>query len=166
MAARFHQLPAGPDHRRRVRHVFQHFHARHHIEGLRLLDRQLLHRHLTVFEIVHPGLSGMQASDGQRRFAHVDAQHLRTPARHRFGQNTAAAAHVQHTLAAQRGAFVNPVQPQRVDLVQRLEFGVGVPPAGGQRFKLGDFGGIDIGCGHDGGPEGVWRKYNGKRVGK
>src|SRR5690606_4584266 len=44
-----------------------------------------------------------------------------------------------------------PVDPQRVDLVQRLELAFHVPPAVGKGFELGDFGAINVA--HDGFPE-------------
>jgi hypothetical protein len=65
-------------------------------------------------------------------------------ARHRLGQDAAPAAHVEHRLAAQAGQFVDPAQAQRVDLVQRPELAVRVPPAVGKVTELGEFLHVDV----------------------
>jgi hypothetical protein len=108
--------------------------------------RQRLGGDLAVVEVLHPGLQRMQARHAQRLGGQVDARHVRRLARHRFGQDAAAAADVEHRLAAQAGQFVDPVQAQRVDLVQRAELAVRVPPAVGQITELGKFLGVDVSC--------------------
>jgi carbamoyl-phosphate synthase large subunit len=55
-----------------------------------------------------------------------------TLARHGVGQNAAAAAHIQRFCACQGRQFGDPVQTQRVDLVQGPKLALGVPPAVGQ----------------------------------
>ena len=70
----------------------------------------------------------------------------RPPAGHALGEDAATAADVEHALAKQAAALVgDPVKAHRVDLMQRLEFALHVPPAGGDGFKFGDFCQIDIG---------------------
>src|SRR5690606_32855993 len=81
----------------------------------------------------------------------VDAGDGGASASHGLAEDAAAAAHVQHLLAGQADALIDPVDPQRVDLVQRLELAFHVPPAVGEGFELGDFGAIDVA--HDGFPE-------------
>nr|GFD22563.1 hypothetical protein [Tanacetum cinerariifolium] len=41
-------------------------------------------------------------------------------------------------------ALVDPVDPQGVDVVKRLEFTVAIPPAMGQGLEFGDFGVVDV----------------------
>jgi hypothetical protein len=40
--------------------------------------------------------------------------------------------------------LVNPASAQRIDVVKRFEFAVGVPPAGRQFLKFGDFISVDV----------------------
>ncbi|MNT71263.1 hypothetical protein D3C72_2097300 [compost metagenome] len=90
----------------------------------------------------------MQACNLQGFFSQIDAGHLGAAAGHRFGQDAAAAAHVQHLLPAKAArAFLDPFQPKRVDGVQRLELAFRVPPPAGQGAELVEFGlvGVD-GC--------------------
>ncbi|MNP49247.1 hypothetical protein D3C76_1434220 [compost metagenome] len=86
----------------------------------------------------------MQLGDRQRRLAHVDAGDRGAAQGHGFAEDAATATHVQHFLAGQADALVDPVDAQRVDFVQRLELAFAVPPAVGQRFELGDFGAVDV----------------------
>jgi hypothetical protein len=59
------------------------------------------------------------------------------PAGHALGEDAAAAADVEHALAKQAAALVgDPVKAHRVDLMQRLEFALHVPPAGGDGLNL------------------------------
>jgi hypothetical protein len=80
----------------------------------------------------------------QRRFAHVDAGDRGAALGHGFAEDAAAAADVEHFLAGQADALVNPVDAQRVDVVQRFELAFAVPPAMGQGFEFGDFGVVDV----------------------
>ena len=71
----------------------------------------------------------MQLGDAQAFLAKVDARHLGAAPRHRLGEDAAAAADVEHLLAGEAGGAVDPFQAQRVDLVQRPELALRVPPA-------------------------------------
>jgi hypothetical protein len=86
----------------------------------------------------------VQFGDLERLLRQVDAADGGAGAGHRFGQDAAAAADVEHLLAGQRRQLVDPLQAQRVDLVQRPEFGIRVPPAVGEFGKFGDFGGVYV----------------------
>ena len=57
---------------------------------------------------------------------------LRAARGHAFGQDAAAAADVEHVLAAQAGDAVDVVEPQRIDFVQRLELARRDPTSGGR----------------------------------
>ena len=94
----------------------------------------------------------MLPRDAQRQLGKIDAGHLRASGRHGFGQDAAAAADVQRLAVTQAGEGFDPLQPMRVDAVQRAELRVFVPPAIGQGIEAGQFGGICIamGAAHDG----------------
>ena len=119
------------------------------LAGKRVLDvgcggGQFLRGHLPV---VHLEARFQQVQPGhlQGRLAHVDAGHLGALRRHGLGQDAPAAADVDHLLAGESAAVaVDVVHPQRVDVVQRLEFAVRVPPARGQFLELGDLGRVDV----------------------
>ena len=143
LAARLDHTETGADHRGRVRHVLEHFQAGDHVELLRHLLGQGFGGDLPIFD-VHARFQLMQLSDRQWRFAHVDADHGRAALGHGFTEDAAAATDVEDFLAGQADAFVNPVDPQRVDVVQRFEFALAVPPAMGQGFEFGDFGVVDV----------------------
>ncbi|MCY1450715.1 hypothetical protein D9M71_675410 [compost metagenome] len=86
----------------------------------------------------------MQLGDRQRRLAHVDAEHRGSALGHGLAEDAAAAADVEDLLAGQADALVDPVDPQRVDIVQRLELAFAVPPAVGERLEFGDLGVVDV----------------------
>ncbi len=146
-AARLHEAVAGGDDSTRIGHMFQHFEASHGIKAFRLFGGQGFDRNLAVVEVAHALLFGMQASDGQRGLAHVDAEHAGATSRHAFRQDASAAADIHDALAGEADTLVDPVQAQGVNVMQGLEFGGLVPPFGGQGFELGDFGRIDVGAG-------------------
>ena len=105
-----------------------------------LLGGQRLGRDLAVLDAAaSPASSACSCATLQRLGRQVDAQHLGAAPRHRIGQDAAAAADVEHALARQRRDALDPVQAQRIDLVQRPEFAVRVPPAMGQLAELGEF---------------------------
>ena len=91
-----------------------------------------LGRDLAVVDVLGAGFERMQLRHLQRLGRQVDAEHVGAAARHRLGEDAAAAADVEHALAAQAGEAVDPVQPQRVDLVQRPEFARRCPTSGGR----------------------------------
>ena len=86
----------------------------------------------------------MQLRHLERLVGQVDAQHLRAAPRHRIGQDAAAAAHVQHLAPGDRRNAFDPLQPQRIDFVQRAKFAFQIPPAVGQFGEFGQFGRIGI----------------------
>src|SRR4051794_291041 len=86
----------------------------------------------------------MQLRDTQAFLAEVDAGDLGAAARHRLGEDAAAAADVEHLLAGEAGGAVDPFQAQRVDLVQRPEFALGVPPAVCELRKLLELCGVGV----------------------
>ena len=90
------------------------------------------------------GFQLVQLGHCQRRFAHVDAGDGGAALGHGFAEDAAAAADVQHALAGEVDALVDPVDPQGVDVVQGLELAFAVPPAVGEGLELGDFGVIDV----------------------
>jgi hypothetical protein len=69
----------------------------------------------------------------------------RAPRRgHRLAEDATAAADVDHALALEACTLGDVAEPQRVDLVQRLEVPGRIPPPVGQRLEAGDFRGIDV----------------------
>ncbi len=92
----------------------------------------------------------MQFGHRERGVAQIDAGDRGAMRRHALGENAAAAADVEHGLALEPDAIIYIVEAQRVDVVQRLELAVRVPPARGQLLEFGDFFGIDVlgGLGH------------------
>jgi len=86
----------------------------------------------------------MQAGNGQRRLAHVDPCHGSATLSHCFAENSATAADVQDLFAGQRNVLINPVDPERIDFVERFELAFAVPPPMGEGFEFGDFGVVDV----------------------
>src|SRR4029079_15699409 len=64
--------------------------------------------------------------------------------RHGLGKYPAATTNVQHTLASESRNTIHVSEPQRIDLVQRLEFALRIPPAVGQLTEFLEFDRIDI----------------------
>ena len=91
-----------------------------------------------------PAFLQVQLRHLQRLVRHVDAGDLGAAARHRFGEDAAAAADVEHALAGERGAAVDPVEAQRIDLVQRTELAVRVPPARGELAEFLELGRVGV----------------------
>src|SRR2546428_808342 len=73
-----------------------------------------------------------QLGDAQRFLREVDTRDLGAAAGHRFAEDAAAAAHIEHALRPEARALVDPVEAQRIDVVQRAELAVRVPPAMGE----------------------------------
>jgi len=86
----------------------------------------------------------MKLRHPQRLVGQVDSEDVGTRRAHRFGQDAAAAADIEHPLAGQRGPLVDPVEPQRIDLVQRTKRSGRIPPPVGQFAELLQLGRIDI----------------------
>src|SRR5690606_17546940 len=63
---------------------------------------------------------------------------------HGLAEDAAAATDVQYALAGQADALVDPVDPQRIDVVQRFELAFAIPPAVCQGLEFGDFGAVDV----------------------
>ncbi|MCY1442151.1 hypothetical protein D9M71_585030 [compost metagenome] len=143
LAAGLDHAEAGTDDRRRVWHVLKHFQAGDHVELLGHFLGQGFGGDLPIFD-VDARFQLMQLGNRQRRFAHVDTRHGRAALGHGFTEDATAATHVEHFLAGQIDPLVNPVDPQRVDVVQRFEFAFAVPPAMGQGLEFGDFGVVDV----------------------
>src|ERR1700693_5824909 len=80
----------------------------------------------------------MQPGDAQRLVRQVDAGDARAALRHGLGQDAAAAADVEHALAGERRMAVDPLQAQRIDLVQRPELALRVPPAVRELVEFGE----------------------------
>ena len=69
---------------------------------------------------------------------HVDARGVITQARDGFRQNSSAAANIQRW--TRPSSFVlNVAQTARIDVVQRFEVTIGIPPAMGQIIELFNF---------------------------
>src|SRR6266853_3095533 len=86
----------------------------------------------------------MQLRDLQRLFGKVDAFHARPATRHGFGQDTAAAADVERGFPREFSDAGYPVQAQRVDLVERLELALRIPPAVRERAEFFQFPGVGV----------------------
>ena len=84
MTTWFGQFITGLNNRGWIRYMFQHFHTGHDIVLTGLFFCELLYWNLTVFNIADTFLLGMDACHIQWRFAHINAQHLSTTARHAF----------------------------------------------------------------------------------
>ena len=69
----------------------------------------------------------------------IDAQHHGATPRHRVSRDAAATAHIEDLLARECRQLVDPVEPQRVDLMKRFELAVRVPPAVGQFTEFREF---------------------------
>src|SRR5471030_1885126 len=86
----------------------------------------------------------MQLRDFERLVGEVDPGDLRAALRHAFSEYAAAAAYIERAFSTQCGNRIDIVQPQWIDIVQRLEVAVGVPPMMGKLAELGDFGRVDV----------------------
>ena len=47
------------------------------------------------------------------------------------GKDAAPAAHIEYPFALQRSQAIDPVQPERIDLVKRPKLAFGIPPTVG-----------------------------------
>ena len=114
------------------------------IEALGHLGGERLRRDEPVFDAV-ARLHAVQHRDLDGLLGQVDAGDLCAPVRHGLGEDSAAAAHVEHALAGEPADQPLDVpEAQRIDLVQRAELARRVPPAVGQGAELGELRGIDV----------------------
>ena len=105
------------------------FHTGYNIETVRLFGGKVFDADAAVIDIVHTFGSGMGLGGLQRFFRHIDTDNVRRAALcHAFRQNPAAAADIQNTLARQLRERVYIAQAQRIDVVQRFELAVFIPP--------------------------------------
>jgi hypothetical protein len=119
--------------------VLEHLHAGDDVVLRRLLDGQILHRDLAIADAGDAGLHGVQLRDLERAAGKVDAEHLGAlpaiaSARMPPPQPTSSAR-----LPRSPREAVDPVESQRIDLVQRAELALRVPPAVGQFAEFGEF---------------------------
>ncbi len=89
----------------------------------------------------------MQLGDLQGLVGQVYAGDMGAQSGHAFRQDAAAAADIQHGLAGESGMAVDIAQAQRVDVVQRLEFAVRIPPFVGQLREFFQFDRVGVGHG-------------------
>src|SRR4029077_11453494 len=75
----------------------------------------------------------------QRLFREIDTFDFCTAPRHRLGQDSAAAADVERRFSGELRDAVDPLQAQRIDLVERLELALRIPPAVRERAEFFQF---------------------------
>ena len=80
----------------------------------------------------------------ERLVADVDTRDSGARDRHGLGKEASAAPHIQDTFAFQSCYAVDVAQPQGIDVMQRLEFAVRIPPAVGQFAELLQLDRIDV----------------------
>ena len=124
--------------------MLQHFHAGDDIELTGLFIGQGFGGNAAVVKVGHARLHGVQLRHFQGFVGQVDAQHVGTPSGHGFGQDATTAAHIDHVLALDGCELIDPVQAQRVDLVQGAKFTLWIPPLVGQVTEFGEFLGVSI----------------------
>jgi hypothetical protein len=119
------------------------FHARDDIEsagvrrGVFLGDRFFVaHRKLAFVQ--------MKLGDAKRPLGSIDTGDFGAAARERFREDAAAAADVEHPCAGEGHVLRDPLQAQRIDVVQRPKFALRIPPAVRKLVELLDFGRIDV----------------------
>ena len=144
-AARFDQLHAGGDDGGGVGHVFEHFHAGDDVIASRFACGE---RFCCDFFVTdgNAAFQAMQVGYAQRFAGEVDAFGLGPEFGHRFGEDAAAAADVEHFLARKLGMAVDPLEPDRVQVVQGFEFGLRIPPAMREFTEFLQF--MRVGIGH------------------
>jgi len=115
--------------------VFQHFHAGHHIEAGGLFRGQVFRGDQPVIEL-HAAFQLVQLGHFEGLVGEVDAGDKGAFDGHAFGQDAAATTDIHHPFALDGGLVVYPFETQGVDVVQGLEFGLGI------QFSL-------VGVGHE-----------------
>jgi len=86
----------------------------------------------------------MQLGDLQRSIAQIDTGHPGASRSHCFREYSAATADIQHAFAAESGDAIDVIEPQRIDIVQRLEFRAGIPPAVGELAEFVELERVDV----------------------
>ena len=104
----------------------EHLHAGHQVEGRGPFLRQFLRRDRSI---IHGdlGLQSMQFRHLEHRRRQVDTEDLRAGARHRFGQNAAAAADIEHLGVCQTRSVFDILKAQGIEVVKRLGRGPSDP---------------------------------------
>jgi hypothetical protein len=127
--------------------VFQHFHAGHDVVGAGFAGGECLRGDFFVI-YGYTTFKAVKICHAERLARQVDSLHVGAQSGHRFRQDAAAAANIEHPLAGQVRLSIDPVEPDRIQFMQRFEFGVRVPPAMGEIAEFLQF--VGIGIGHDG----------------
>ena len=127
MTTWFDQGSAGVDDRRRIRYMFQHFHAGDHIVAAGLAGSHGFSRNQFIPDL-HAAFQAMQVGNLQCLFRQVNSRDVSALARHGLGKDATTATDVENGLASQRGNAVDPFQAQWIDFMQRAEFGRRIPP--------------------------------------
>lgn len=143
LAAGFDQAGAGFDDTRRIGDVLEHFQASHGIEGGGHLIGHLLGGNLAVIDLL-AAFQQVQPGDAERLLREIDSRDFGPADRHTLGKQAAAAANIEDALARQADGSVYPVEAQWIDVVQRLELAVRIPPAMGEVAELFEFGWIGV----------------------
>jgi hypothetical protein len=92
------------------RDVLEHLHAGDDVEALGHLLGQRLDRDLAVGDARRRRLDRVELRHLERLVGEVDAEHVGAAARHRIGEDAAAAADVENALALERREAVDPVE--------------------------------------------------------
>jgi hypothetical protein len=95
----------------------------------------------------------MQLGDAKGAVGQVNAQRISAFAGHRIGQYSPATTNIHYNPARQGCQFIDPLQAQRIDLVQWTKFALRIPPPVGQVREFSQFCWIGVhstGGGHKG----------------
>src|SRR5690348_158024 len=123
--------------------MLEQFHAGEHIELAGMARGVVLGARLLVFHL-RLALQQMKFGYAQRFFGKVDAGDACAARRHRLGEDAAAAADIEHARARELGAARDPVEPERIDVVQRPELALRIPPAVRELAELRELCRIDV----------------------
>ena len=133
--------------------MLDHFHGQHHVEAL-LCGGEVLSRGGAVVNR-NATLKCMRGRHCDVLLGRIGPDHLRTKPRQGLGQNTGAAADIEHAQAveavellgvavkARRGLIADIAEPDGIELVQRRHRPARIPPTGGQAREALHFGSID-----------------------
>ena len=94
--------------------------------------------------LLETGLASVQPRHGKRRLPRVDPGDVSAEGAEGLCQQPAATAGIEHRAPVDATAFADVVHAGSIDVVQRLELAVGVPPTLGKRFELGDLPRVDV----------------------